>query len=74
MKEIKDLKLMQKAKIAELDEKALKSEVVSTSKKLYELQMKKELNELKQTHLIKALRRYIAMLKTIASSKGFNIS
>lgn len=74
MKEIKDLKLMQKSKVIELDEKTLKAEVVSTSKKLYELEMKKQLNELKQTHLIKALRRHIAMLKTIAGSKGFNIS
>jgi len=36
--------------------------------------MKKELNELKQTHLIKALRRYIAVIKTIANTKGFNIA
>jgi len=35
--------------------------------------MKKELGELKQTHLIKALRRYVAQLYTVASSKGFNI-
>lgn len=74
MKEIKDLKLMQKTKIIELDEKALSSEVKTASKKLFELKMKKELNELKQTHLITALRKYVAMLKTTANAKGFNIS
>jgi ribosomal protein L29 len=31
--------------------------------------MKKEVGELKQTHLIKALRRYIAQIYTVATSK-----
>jgi ribosomal protein L29 len=31
--------------------------------------MKKEVGELKQTHLIKTLRKYIAQVKTIANSK-----
>jgi ribosomal protein L29 len=74
MKEIKDLKLMQKNKIVELDQKALKAELVKASRNLFQLEMKKELNELKQTHLIKALRRYIAVIKTIANTKGFNIA
>jgi len=74
MKEIKDLKLMQKNKIVELDQKTLKAELVKASRNLFQLEMKKELNELKQTHLIKALRRYIAVIKTIANTKGFNIA
>lgn len=73
MKTMKDLKLKEIAKIRELDEKSLNEEIIANSKKLYELSMKKELNELKQTHLITALRRHIAMLKTVANSKGFNI-
>ena len=69
MKEIKDLKLMQKTKVVWLDDKALLWEIKSASKKLFELKMKKQLNELKQTHLITALRKYIAMLKTVANAK-----
>ena len=45
----------------------------SSSKTLYVLSMKKEVWELKQTHLIKALRRYVAQIKTVATSKGLNI-
>ncbi len=73
MKEIKDLKLQEIKKLRELNEKDLKAELVKSSKGLFALRMKKELGELKQTHLIKALRRYIAQIKTIASSKWFNI-
>jgi len=73
MKEIKDLKLQELGKLIELNEKELKAELVRSSKELFALRMKKELGELKQTHLIKALRKYIAQLNTVASSKGFNI-
>ncbi|MDD2870622.1 MAG: 50S ribosomal protein L29 [Candidatus Gracilibacteria bacterium] len=73
MKEIKDLKLQEIGKLRELNEKDLKAELTKSSKDLYVLRMKKELGELKQTHLIKALRRYTAQVKTIAASKGFNI-
>ena len=51
----------------------MKQELASSSKNLYVLKMKKQLGEQTQTHLIKALRRYIARVKTIASSKGINI-
>ena len=74
MKEIKDLKLKDKAKLLELDEKSLNEEIKSASKKMFELNMKKELNELKQTHLISALKKYVARAKTIATEKGFNIA
>jgi large subunit ribosomal protein L29 len=73
MKEIKDLKLQELGKLIELDEKALKATLIKTSKDLFVLRMKKEVGELKQTHLIKALRRHIAQVKTVAASKGFNI-
>ena len=73
MKEIKDLKLQELWKLIELNEKSLKAELVKSSKELFVLRMKKQLGELKQTHLIKAVRRYIAKLKTTANSKWFNI-
>lgn len=73
MKEIKDLKLKDRKKLNELSEADLKTELTNSSKNLYILKMKKELGELKQTHLIKVLRRYIARLKTIASSKWIQI-
>ncbi|MDP2089960.1 MAG: 50S ribosomal protein L29 [Candidatus Gracilibacteria bacterium] len=73
MKEIKDLKLQEIGKLRELNEKDLKAELTKSSKELFTLKMKKELGELKQTHLIKALRRYTALLRTVATSKGFNI-
>lgn len=73
MKEIKDLKLKDLAKLNELNEADLRSELASSSKNLYVLKMKKQLGEQEQTHLIKALRRYIARVKTVASSKWINI-
>ena len=74
MKEIKDLKLKEIEKLKELNEKDLKTELSKSSKDLFALKMKKELGELKQTHLIKAVRRYVAQVKTVASSKWFNIA
>lgn len=73
MKELKDLNLKNLAELKELSEADLKNELVKSSKNLYVLKMKKQLGELTQTHLIKALRRYIARVKTIASSKWINI-
>jgi ribosomal protein L29 len=35
--------------------------------------MKKSVWELKQTHLLRALKRYIARIKTIARENDFNI-
>lgn len=73
MKEIKDLKLQEIKKLRELDKKEIKEELKKSSKNLYILKMKKQLGELKQTHLIKALRKYIARINTIANSKWINI-
>jgi ribosomal protein L29 len=73
MKAIKDLKLKQIDDLRKMDATAFKKELEVTAKKLFELNMKKELNELKQTHLIKALRRHIAVIKTVALEKGVNL-
>lgn len=61
MKEIKDLR---KLEVVELNK-----ELVDAQKKLFELTMKLELNELKQTHLVKPLRRYIAVINTVINEK-----
>ena len=73
MKEIKDLKLKDLAKLNELSEADLKHELASSTNNIYHRKTNKQLGEQTQTHLIKALRRYIARVKTIASSKGINI-
>ena len=73
MKELKDLKLTDDAKLIDLDESKLKEELKWSEKKLFTLKMKLEMGELKQTHLVKFLRRHVAKIKTIAKSKSFNI-
>ncbi len=69
MKEIKDLSLKTKVELGKLELPEIQKEIKSANKKMFDLTMKSELGELKQTHLIKFLRRYIAVLNTIASSK-----
>jgi len=73
MKEIKDLKLQELGKLIELNEKDLRAELVRSSRELFSARMKKEVGELKQTHLIRALRKYVAQINTVATSKAFNI-
>jgi len=69
MKETKELKLKEMNKIAELSSEEIVSEIKSSEKKMFELHMKLQVNELKQTHLLKVLRKYIARLNTVATSK-----
>lgn len=69
MKEIKDLKLKSIKDLDKLEVVELKKELSFSKKKMFELKMKLELSELKQTHLIKHLRRYIAVINTILNSK-----
>ena len=73
MKAIKDLKLKQIEDLRKMDATAFKKELEAAAKKLFELKMKKQLNELKQTHLITALRKYIAVIKTVALEQGVNL-
>ncbi|MDD5769598.1 MAG: 50S ribosomal protein L29 [Candidatus Gracilibacteria bacterium] len=70
MKEIKDLGLKSLKDLQKLDLNSLRKELVGSKKKLFELTMKLELNELKQTHLVKPLRRYIAAINTIVMQKA----
>ena len=69
MKQLKDLNLKEDSKLNSLDKKELNEEITLSMKNLFVLRMKKEKGELKQTHLIKILRRYIAKVKTIANMK-----
>lgn len=74
MKELKDLKLLDLEKLNLLSDADLKKELHISEKKYFTIRMKKQLGEVKQTHTIKFLRRYIAKIKTIASAKWFNLS
>lgn len=74
MKELKDLKLKEVNKLAELSQSDLKKELKDSESKLFTLKMKLETEELKQTHLVKFLRKYVARLRTIASEKWVKIS
>ncbi len=74
MKELKDLKLKDAKKLSELSAADFKKELQDSEKKLFTLKMKLETEELKQTHLVKYLRRYIAKLNTIASEKWIKLS
>jgi ribosomal protein L29 len=69
MKELKDLKVLEIKKVNVLNDTDLKAEIKRASKDLFVLTMRLKVGELKQTHLIKILRRYIAQLNTVATSK-----
>lgn len=69
MKEIKDLWLKTIKDLNKLDKEWIKKELTSAKKMYFWLKMKLQLNELKQTHLVKFLRKYIAVLNTITNSK-----
>ena len=64
MKEIKDLKMKSADALSKLSADKLTQEAKGAEKLLYTLRMKLAVGELKQTHLVKVLRRYIASLKT----------
>jgi ribosomal protein L29 len=69
MKELKDLKLLEIKKVNELSVIELQAEIKRASKDLFVLTMRLKVGELKQTHLVRILRRYIAQLNTVATSK-----
>lgn len=59
-KSLGDLKSLNKAELT--------TELQSARKELYVLTMKKELGELKQSHLMKKSRKYIAQISTFLTS------
>ncbi len=67
MKEIKDLKMKSSDALKKLSADKVTEEIKGAEKMLYTLKMKLSVGEVKQTHLVKALRRYIASLKTLAN-------
>ncbi len=70
MKEIKDLNIKSKDVLTKLSTDKLVEEVKVAEKLLYTLKMKLAVGELKQTHLAKVLRRYIASMKTMLQAKS----
>lgn len=68
MKELKDLKMKSSTELTKLSAEKVMDEIKDAEKNLYTLRMKLAVGELKQTHLIKILRRYVASLKTLAGS------
>lgn len=69
MKELKDLKLKDVKTLKELTLDNLKKELKDSESKFFLLNMKLKTDELKQTHLIKFLRRYIARIKVVIVQK-----
>jgi ribosomal protein L29 len=67
MKEIKDLNMKSSDAVKKLSAEKLIEEIKGAEKMLYTLKMKLAVGEVKQTHLVKALRRYVASLKTLAN-------
>lgn len=53
--------------VRKLSAEKLIEEIKGAEKMLFTLRMKLAVGEVKQTHLIKALRRYVASLKTLAA-------
>ncbi len=61
--EFKDLKALKA-----MDRSDLTAELTAARKALFVLTMKKDLGELKQTHLMRAHRKYIAQISTFLST------
>lgn len=74
MKELKDLKLKENKKILDLNNEDLIKEYKESKRKLFVLEMKLESNELKQTHLLKVMRRYIAKIATAIRQNEIKIN
>ncbi|MDQ1433114.1 MAG: ribosomal protein [Patescibacteria group bacterium] len=70
MKELKDLKLKSLEDLKKMKSEDLGRELKDAQKKLFSFEMKLALNEFKQTHLVKFLRRYVARVKTISNSSN----
>ncbi len=68
MKELKDLKLLEVSKLREMTSEDLVLEEKRASKELFTLTMRLKVGELKQTQLLKKVRRYIAQINTVMSS------
>ena len=69
MKELKDLKLLEVSKLREMTSEDLILEEKRASKELFTLTMRLKVGELKQTLLVKIVRRYLAQINTVATSK-----
>lgn len=57
------------ASLNQMDNEALKQELNIAKKELFVLKMKQFSNELKETHLIRNYRKYVARLNTFISQQ-----
>lgn len=65
------VEIKEKKHLRAMDIDALKKELKNAEESLYALQMKLKSNELKQPHLIRAHRRYVALITTLMWEKIF---
>lgn len=72
MKELKDLALKTPKELQSLSWEKILGELKEKQKLMYSFTMKLSLWEIKQTHKLKFLRRYIARLKTYSTQKVSN--
>lgn len=68
MKELKDLWIKKHEVLQKMSQNELMKEARESEKKMYTMKMKLAVWELKQTHLMKHMRRYIAVLHTLLTS------
>ena len=69
MKAIKDLPLKTGEALTGLDTQDLKKELQASKKQLYTMKMKLALWELKQTHLVRYMRKHVAYVSTLINQK-----
>ena len=66
---MKDLKVKKNEQLLKMTVSEMKEEVKNVEKVLFSLRMKLSLWELKQTHIIKGFKKYVARLNTLLVAK-----
>ena len=66
---MKDLKTKKQDALEKMSVSEIKTEIKEAEKKMFSLRMKLNLWELKQTHTIKMIRKYIARMNTLLTAK-----
>ncbi len=66
---MKELKTKKEEVLSKMSISEIKSEIKDAEKKMFSLRMKLSLWELKQTHMIKWVRKYIAKMNTLLTAK-----
>ncbi len=66
---MKDLKVKSKDQLLKMSVLEIREEIKGVEKVLFSLRMKLSLGELKQTHLVKWFKKYVARLNTLLVAK-----